>query len=91
MKKYLIERDIPGASKLSAEELQKIAKTSCKAANDLKVSYHWIQTYVTDDKFYCVHIAPSEEAIREHAEKGGFPVTRVYELATVIDAATAGV
>ena len=90
MKKFIIERNIPGAGQLSQEQLQEIARTSCKAAGDLDASYHWVQTFVTDDKMYCVHIAPDEATIRQHAKNGGFPADSVKEVATIFDASTAG-
>lgn len=90
MKKFIIERNIPGAGQLTPEQLQDIARTSCKAAGDLGKSYHWVQTFVTDDKMYCVHVAPDEATIRQHAANGGFPADSVKEVATIFDASTAG-
>lgn len=93
MKKFVIERDLPGAGNLSPEELQAISQTSCSVVNDLGKPYHWIQSFVTADKIYCIHIAESEDIIREHALKGGFPVTSIAEVKAIIDptTSTAGV
>ncbi|WP_448700384.1 DUF4242 domain-containing protein [Mucilaginibacter sp. AW1-3] len=88
MKKFVIERDLPGAGKLSVEQLQAITQTSCSAVNDMRKPYHWVQSYVTDNKIYCVHIAENEEVIREHAALGGFPVTSISEVKAMIDPST---
>ncbi len=90
MPKYLIERDIPGAGKLSPGELQGISQKSCSVLRALGPDVQWVQSYVTGDKVYCVYIAANEELIREHAELGGFPVTRISEIKTIIDPTTAG-
>lgn len=89
MKKFVIERDLPGAGDLTPKQLQAISQTSCAVVNDLGKPYHWIQSYVTKDKIYCIHIAESEDVIREHASKGGFPVTSIAEVKSVIDPTTA--
>ncbi len=89
MPKYVIERDIPGAGKLSPQELQSISQKSCSVLNKLGPQIQWIQSYVTDEKVYCVYIAPNEEMIREHAQQGGFPANRVSQVKTVIDPTTA--
>jgi len=89
MPKYVIERELPGAGKLSAEELQGIAQKSCGVLRELGPEIHWIQSYVTDDKIYCVYLAPNAQLIREHAEKGGFPANRISEVRAVIDPTTA--
>ncbi len=89
MPKYLIEREIPGASKLSAEELQGISQKSCGVLRDMGPQIQWVQSYVTDDKIYCVYIAPSEDAVREHASQGGFPANRVSRISSIIDPTTA--
>ena len=86
MKKFVIERALPGAGKLTEEELKAITKTSCQAVSSLGKSYHWIQSFVTDDMIYCVHIADNEEIVREHAKRGGFPVTKISEVNATIDA-----
>ena len=89
MPKYLIEREIPGASKLSPEELQGISQKSCGVLRDMGPQIQWVQSYVTDDKIYCVYIAPDEDAVREHASQGGFPANRVSRISSVIDPTTA--
>lgn len=88
MKKFIIERDLPGAGKLSQEELTAIAKTSCDVINQMGNTYVWLETFVTGDKMFCVHIAESEAMVREHAKMGKFPVTSVMEVKTVIDPMT---
>jgi hypothetical protein len=89
MPKYLIEREIPGAGKLTAEELRGVSQKSCSVLNRLGPQIQWVQSYVTDDKVYCVYIAPNEDIIRQHAQEGGFPANRISEIRTVIDPATA--
>ncbi len=89
MPKYLIERELPGAGKLSHPELQKIAQTSCGVLREMGPQIQWVESYVTDDKIYCVYIAPDAEAVRKHASKGGFPATRVSAVSSVIDPTTA--
>jgi Protein of unknown function (DUF4242) len=89
MPKYVIEREIPDAGKLSAEQLQAISQKSCGVLNQLGPSIQWVQSYVTDDKIYCVYIAPNEALVREHAEQGGFPANRISEVKQVIDPTTA--
>lgn len=86
----MIERNLPGAGNLSPQELQTIAQTSCNVINEMDQPYQWVQSFVTGDRIYCVHIAESEEAVREHARRGGFPVNSVNEVATIIDPVTAG-
>lgn len=90
MKKFLIEREIPGASNLTAEELQGIAQTSNGALGEMDVPYHWVQSFVAGDKIYCVHVAEDEEAILEHARRGGFPANLVSEVKAIFDPTTAG-
>lgn len=89
MPKYVIERDIPGAGKLSAEELQGIAQKSCSVLRDLGPRIQWLHSYVTDDKIYCVYIAPDKATVEEHAKQGGFPANRISEVRSVIDPTTA--
>lgn len=89
MPKFVIEREIPGAGNLSGEELQGVSQTSCNVLQNLGPQIQWVQSYVTDDKIYCVYIAPNEEMIREHAEQGGFPANKISEVKTVIDPTTA--
>ena len=89
MPKYVIERELPGAGDLSAEELQGISRTSCNVLNDMGPRIQWVQSQVTDDKIYCTYIAPSEDMIRQHAEQGGFPANKVSEVRSIIDPTTA--
>lgn len=89
MPKFVIERDIPGAGKLSPAELQAVSEKSCSVLGKLGPQIQWVQSYVTDDKIYCVYIAPNEEMVREHARKGGFPANRISQVRTVIDPTTA--
>lgn len=89
MPKYLIEREIPAAGQLSAEDLQGIAQKSCSVLNRLGPAIQWVQSYVTEDKIYCVYIAPSEDLVRAHAAEGGFPANRISEITAVIDPTTA--
>lgn len=89
MPKYVIERDIPGAGKLSAQELKAISQKSCGVLSNMGPQIQWLQSYVTGDKIYCVYIAPNEEMVREHAQQGGFPANRVSEVTSVIDPTTA--
>lgn len=88
MPKYLIEREIPGAGKLSAVDLQAISQKSCGVLNSMGPKIQWLQSYVTDNKIYCVYIAPDEATVREHAAKGGFPANSVAKIATMIDPTT---
>jgi hypothetical protein len=89
MKKFVIERNLPGAGNLSAEELKGIAQTSCAVVDQLDTPYHWVQSFVTDDKIYCIHIAESEELVRQHAKMGNFPINTIAEVRAVIDPSTA--
>ena len=89
MPKYIIEREIPGAGKLSAADLQGISAKSCSVLSNLGPAIQWVQSYVTDDKIYCVYIAPNEAMVREHAKQGGFPANKVSEVREVIDPTTA--
>ena len=89
MKTYVIEREIPGAGKSTAEQLKTIAQTSCAAIKEIGPSIEWMQSYVSGDKFYCVYKAENEELLREHARKGGFPANTISEVAAVISPATA--
>jgi rRNA-processing protein FCF1 len=91
MPKYLVEREIPGAGKLSQAQLKQVAEQACVAVQKMGQRLHWIHSYVTGDKTYCVMIAANEEAIREHARQCGLPVTRISEVREMIDPATAGV
>ncbi len=90
MPKYIIEREIPGAGSLTAADLQGISQKSCGVLKELGPQIQWVESYVTDDKVYCVYIAPNQELIREHASRGGFPANRISQVRTVIDPTTAG-
>jgi hypothetical protein len=89
MPKYIIEREIPGAGQLSAADLQGVSQKSCAVLRALGPRVQWIQSYVTDDKIYCVYIADDETLIRKHAKRGGFPVNQVSQVKAIIDPATA--
>lgn len=89
MPKYIIEREIPGAGSLTPQDLRAISQKSCAILNSMESSIQWLESYVTDDKVYCLYIAPDEAAIRAHAEQGEFPVSRVAQVRSVIDPATA--
>jgi hypothetical protein len=91
MPKFVIERNIPGAGKLTPAELQAISATSCGVLRELGPSIQWVQSYVTDDKIYCVYNAPGEDLVREHARRGGFPADAVAQVRRVIDPTTAEV
>ncbi|MGA8030015.1 MAG: DUF4242 domain-containing protein [Bryobacteraceae bacterium] len=89
MPKYVIERNIPKAGDLSSQQLQAVAHKSCDVLRGMGPHIQWVQSYVTGDKVYCVYIAPDEQSIREHAERGGFPADRISEITAVIDPTTA--
>ena len=89
MPKYLIEREIPGAGKLSSQDLQGVSQKSCSVLQEMGPQIQWVQSHVTGDKVYCVYIAPNEEMIREHAKQGGFPANRISQISAIIDPATA--
>jgi len=89
MPKFVIEREIPNVGKLSPEELRGISQKSCGVLRNLGPQIQWVQSYVTDDKVYCVYIAPNKEMVQEHAKQGGFPANRVSEVKSVIDPTTA--
>ncbi len=89
MPKYVIEREIPGAGQLSPKELQAIAQTSCGVLSNMVPQIQWVHSYVTDDKIYCVYVAPNEEMVREHARQGGFPANRVSAVKSMIEPTTA--
>ena len=88
MPKYVIEREIPGAGNLSAQDLQAISQKSCGVLSNMGPQIQWLHSYVTDDKIYCVYIAPDEASVREHAQQGGFPANSVARVRTVIDPTT---
>ena len=89
MPKYIIERELPGAGKLTGDQLQSISRKSCDVLRKLGSEIQWIESYVTADKIYCVYLAPNEEMVREHARQGGFPANRVSAVARMIDPTTA--
>jgi hypothetical protein len=89
MPRFVIEREISDAGKMSPEQLQAISQKSCSVLRNLGPQIQWIESYVTDDKIYCVYIAPNEEMIRMHAQQGGFPANRISEVRAVIDPTTA--
>lgn len=89
MPRYVIERDLPGAGSMSAEELAAVSQKSNSVLQELGPDIQWVHSYVTDDKIYCVYVAPDPELIREHAQKGGFPANKISEVRAMIDAATA--
>ena len=89
MPKFIIERDIPEAGKLSPQQLQAISQKSCGVLREMGPQIQWVQSYVTDDRIYCVYIAPDEDAIRKHAQQGGFPAHRISRIRSVIDPTTA--
>jgi hypothetical protein len=89
MPKYVIEREIPGAGKLSPEQLKGISQTSCGVLSKMGPEIQWVHSYVTTDKIYCIYNAPNEEMVREHAKQGGFPANSVSQVSTIIDPVTA--
>lgn len=89
MPKYVIEREIPDAGKLSGDQLRAISQKSCGVLEKLGPSIQWVQSYVTGDKVYCIYIAPNKEMVFEHAKRGGFPANRVSEVTEIIDPTTA--
>jgi hypothetical protein len=89
MPKFVIEREIPGVGKLSPEELKGISQTSCGVLQKMGPQIQWVQSYVTDDKIYCIYNAPDEATVLEHAKKGGFPANRISRVRAMIDPTTA--
>ena len=89
MPKYVIEREIPGAGKLNAEQLKAISQTSCGVLSKMGPQIQWVQSYVTTNKIYCIYNAPNEEMVREHAKLGGFPANSVSKVSSIIDPTTA--
>ncbi len=89
MPKFVIEREIPGAGRLSSQELRAISQKSCGVLKGMGPQIQWVQSYVTDDKIYCVYVAPDEETVRKHAQLGGFPANRVSRVRSLIDPTTA--
>jgi hypothetical protein len=89
MPKFVIERDIPEAGRMSSEQLQAISQKSCGILREMGPQIQWIQSYVVDDKIYCIYVAPDEDAVRKHADKSGFPANRISRIRSVIDPTTA--
>ncbi|MER2512121.1 MAG: DUF4242 domain-containing protein [Nitrosomonas ureae] len=89
MPKYIIEREIPGAGSLTPQDLQAISQKSCGVLSNMGARVQWLESYITDDKVYCIYIAPDEAAVRAHAEQGEFPANRISRIKTVIDPTTA--
>jgi len=89
MPQYVIEREIAGAGSLSHDQLHAISQSSCAVLHELGPDIQWVQSYVTDDKIYCIYRAPSEELVREHATRGGFPANSIAQVHAVIDPTTA--
>ena len=89
MPKFVIEREIPEAGKLSPQQLQAISQTSCGVLRNLGPEIQWVQSFVTDNKIYCIYIAPNEEMVRKHAQQGGFPANSVAQVRSIIDPTTA--
>jgi hypothetical protein len=89
MPKFVIERDMAGAGKLSPQDLKGVAQKSCGVLRAMGSQIQWIESYVTDDKIYCVYVAPNEDEVRKHAQQGGFPANRISRVRSVIDPTTA--
>jgi hypothetical protein len=89
MPKFVIERDIPEAGSMSSEQLQAISQKSCGVLREMGAQIQWVQSYVSDDKIYCIYVAPDEDMLREHAKQGGFPANRISQIRSVIDPTTA--
>ncbi len=88
MPKYLIERDVPGIGKMSARDLQALSLKSNRVLHEMGPDIHWLESYVSGDKLHCVYIAPNQEMLREHAKRGEFPLTHIFEVKTMIDPTT---
>jgi Protein of unknown function (DUF4242) len=89
MPKFVIERDISEAGGLSPEQLQAVSRKSCGVLREMGTQIQWVQSYVSNHKIYCIYIAPDEDAVRKHAQQGGFPANRISEIRSVIDPTTA--
>lgn len=89
MPKYVIERELPGAGKLTNDQITAISQKSCGVLRNMGPQIQWLHSYVTDDKIYCVYIAPNEEAVRQHAQQGGFPANRISAVRRMIDPTSA--
>ena len=90
MPKYVIERELPGAGKLTDEQIQGISQKSCAVLDRLGPQIQWVESYVTDDKIYCIYISPNKEMIEKHAAEGGFPANKISEVKRIIDPTSAG-
>ena len=90
MPRFIIEREFPGAGNLSADQLQAMSRKACSVLHEMGPQIQWRESYVTQDKLYCVYIAPDEDTVREHARRGGFPADRVSRITTMMDPTTAG-
>jgi hypothetical protein len=88
MPKFIIERELPGAGKLPGQDWRAIAQKSCNVLCEMGPQIQWLESYVTDDKLYCIYIAPNEQLVREHAQRGGFPANRVSQIRSVVDPTT---
>jgi hypothetical protein len=89
MPKFVIERDFPKAGSLSPRQLREISQKSCEVLRGMSTETQWVESYVTDDKIYCIYVAPNEDAVREHAQQGDFPASRISQVRSVIDPTTA--
>ena len=89
MPKYVIEREVPGAGKMTQKELTALSQKSCSVLREMGPQIQWVHSYVTGDKIYCVYVAPNEDAVRKHAQMGGFPANRISRVTAVIDPTTA--
>lgn len=89
MPKYIIEREIPNAGELTTADLQQISQKSCGVLQEMGPQIQWLESYITDDKVYCVYIAPDEQSVKTHAEKGGFPANKISQVKSIIDPSTA--
>jgi hypothetical protein len=89
MPKYVIERELPGAGNLSGEQIQGISQKSCEVLDRLGPQIQWVESFVTDDKIYCIYISPNKEMIEKHAAEGGFPANKISEVKRIIDPTSA--
>ena len=89
MPKYIIERELPGAGDLGDDQIQGISQKSCQVLTELGPQIQWVESFVTDDKIYCVYIAPNKEMVEEHAQKGGFPANKISQVRRTIDPTSA--
>ena len=89
MPKYIIERELPGAGNLGNDQIQGISQKSCQVLSELGPQIQWVESFVTDDKIYCVYIAPNKEMVEKHAQEGGFPANKISQVRRMIDPTTA--